>query len=61
MSKDTKVSGKGDTDSAKADGVLRGTYLWCVWGAVVFAACAWLIVGSEDEPVDDASETEETQ
>ena len=42
MSKDTKVSGKGDTDSAKADGVLRGTYLWCVWGAVVFAACAWL-------------------
>ena len=45
---------------AKALGVLRGTYLWCVWGAIAFALCAWWIMDDGDEPANDSGQTEAT-
>ena len=57
---DTAAKDKGDVAAAEAIGVLRGTYLWCVWGAIAFALCAWWIMDDGDEPANDSGQTEAT-
>ncbi len=55
-----EVPDDAEETMAKALGVLRGTYLWCVWGAIAFALCAWWIMDDGDEPANDSGQTEAT-
>ena len=57
---EAKASDAAPEDSSKSEGVSRGTYLWCVWGAVAFALAAWWLVGGENESLGQTSQTEAT-